>query len=165
MSTKNYPTKEQLHQLFEYRDGYLFRKIATSNSVKVGDKAGFLMKDGYIGVSVNSVGYKLHRIIFMMHHGYFPKEVDHIDNNKLNNKIENLRAVTRSQNNYNSKIKINNSSGFKNVWWSKQINKWVVELRIDGIKKSFGCYHDINVAKFVSETMRHKYYKDYARSN
>ena len=78
-----------LHELFEYVDGTLVRKVTTGSKAQAGMTAGFL--DGkYRRVGINGKEYRTHRLVFLMHHGYLPKQVDHIDNNSLNNRIENL---------------------------------------------------------------------------
>ena len=67
----------------------------------------------------------------MYHHGYFPEAVDHIDGDRFNNKIENLREATHVENHYNRKVQKNNKSGSKNVCWHKLINKWSVDLTVN----------------------------------
>ena len=98
----------------------------------------------------------------MWHNGYFPIQVDHVNNNKTDNRIENLRPATNGQNRQNTSIQKNNTSGFKGVY--KQKNKWRVRLMIEGKSKSFGLYNDIDYAKFVADVMRHKYHQEFART-
>jgi hypothetical protein len=149
-------TKELLHQLFEYRDGNLYWKNKNNKF------AGYVHHTGYFTVDINKKSYRVHRLVFMMHHGFLPQIVDHIDGNKLNNSIENLRKADSNQNNQNSRTPITNKSGIKGVNWHKVTNKWAVQLNINGKKRWFGSYFDIEVAKFVCETMRHKYHKEFA---
>jgi len=66
-------------------------------------------------------------LIFLYHHGYLPKFVDHIDGNKKNNRIENLREATKSQNAMNQKVSTRNTSGIKGVMWHKRDKKWFVQ--------------------------------------
>lgn len=153
-------TKELLHELFEYKDGDLYWKVDRGSNKVKGQKAGCLNINGYLDVKINKKSYKTHRLIFMWHHGYMASEIDHIDRNPANNKIENLRQATRGQNQQNKSIQKNNTSGFKGVY--KHENKWRVRLMVDGKSKSFGLYYDIDVAKFVAETMRHKYHGNFA---
>ena len=95
-----------------------------------------------------------------MHHGYLPNKVDH--KKGLSNTIDNLRDASDIENAQNSKIPSNNTSGYKNVRWNKRNKKWVVEIRVNYQRKYFGSYFDIEVAKFVAETMRHKYHAKFA---
>ena len=156
-------TQQLVKDLFEYRDGELYRRIGTSSNAKAGDKAGSLSGDGYLHTTINGKKYKNHRIIFMYYHGYLPEFIDHIDNNRLNNHIENLREATIAQNNRNAKTPNTNTSGVKGVSWSKAANKWLVRIHINDKEKCFGHYHDIEIAKFIAETMRNKYHGDFAR--
>jgi hypothetical protein len=167
MATQNSTlTQDQVKSLFDYKDGNLYWKNKTTNlsRVKINNIAGSPGEKGYLQIGINQKLYLAHRVIFLMHHGYMPDFVDHIDGNKENNFIENLREASRGQNRMNSKLQSNNKSTIKNVNWHKKQNKWVVQLGVEGKKLYFGAYFDLNVAKFVAETMRHKYHKQFARS-
>jgi hypothetical protein len=156
--------KEYLHQLFDYKDGELYWKIKRSNKTNVGDKAGSLGKSSsgiYYKVMIDYKSYNLHQIIFLYFFDYIPSYVDHIDKNTLNNKIENLREATCSQNMWNVGKIITNKSGYKNIHFEH--NKWVVRFRVNGEKKYFGRYEDIKLANFVAIEARNLYHKNYAR--
>ena len=157
-------TKDYLNYLFDYKNGELFWKNPISTKLKIGQKAGSKGSNNYLKVSINGKLYLNHRIIFMMHYGYFPKIVDHIDNNSLNNLIENLRLATKSQNQHNANISKNNKSGIKGIYWHKANSKWKVQFKLNGKKMYFGEYNDIDYAKFVVEAMRYKYHKEFARN-
>jgi hypothetical protein len=156
-------TQDQVKDLFEYRDGVLYRKVNTSPNARAGDKAGTLNGNGRIYTRVNSQKYLSHRIIFLMFYGYLPQFIDHIDGNPLNNRIDNLRPVTSAENNRNAKIRKNNTSGVKGVCWYKAGQKWQVQLQVDGGRKFFGYYSDIELAELVAIEARNKYHQNYAR--
>jgi hypothetical protein len=155
-------TQEFLHELFEYCDGEMYWKNHKYKKLN-GKKVGCLYNTNYIYVKIKNKHYSLHRLIFLYHYGFLPKNVDHIDCNKSNNKIENLREATRSQNQFNRQLQKNNTSGIKNVSWCKNSNKWKVQLRINNKKKSIGCYHDIKLAELVAIEARNKYHGEFAK--
>ena len=158
-------TQEYLHELFEYRDGCLYWKIQNSNRVNIGNEAGYLdEKNSRKFVRIDGKLYLVHRIIFMMHYGYFPRLVDHKDRNSLNNKIHNLRDASKGENAYNSKIPKTNTSGAKGVSWYKNQNKWHVRLKVNGKTMHFGYYNDIDYAVFVADAMRYKYHGKFANN-
>jgi hypothetical protein len=112
-------------QLFEYRkDGKLLWRAYRSSNARKGDVAGYMKSHGYMYVSVDDKRYLVHRIIFLMHHGFLPENVDHINTVRDDNRIENLRAASMSQNAHNAKLSAGNSSGFKGVSWCKKKQKW-----------------------------------------
>lgn len=155
--------QQKLNDLFEYRDGSLYWKIKPSRRVFIGDKVGSLDIYGYLRTKIEGKGYKIHRLIFLMHYGYLPKFIDHIDNNKANNRIENLREVTRSEDQHNRKLGKDNTSGHKNVAWHKNSQKWRVCIRVYPKTVHIGCFDDLELADLVAQEARHKYHKEFAR--
>ena len=141
-------TQINFNDVFVYRDGNLYWKIKPSLGVNVGDKAGTFNQYGYLQVKYKGVKRMAHRIIFMMHHGYEPMEIDHINRIKDDNRIENLREATRSLNNLNKNLQANNKSGIKGVCWHKKSNKWIVQVQ----GKYFGVYSDLEEAKKIAHT-------------
>ena len=85
-------TQERIKQLLKYKDGELvwIKKSGIGSHITVGAVAGSLKRIGYMGVCIDKSNYLTHRLIFLYHHGYLPKTVDHIDGDRLNNKINNL---------------------------------------------------------------------------
>jgi hypothetical protein len=154
--------KEKLLTDFTYRDGNLYWNVNRSR-MKVGDLAGAIDNKGYRVVSWNSKSYKVHRLIFMMFYGYVPKFIDHIDADPSNNRIENLRPTTTSQNLCNTRIRVNNTSGVKGVSWHKPTSKWQVKISIDGKDTHLGLYDSIDQAKQIADAARVKHHGDFAR--
>ena len=88
--------------LFEYRDGNLYWKAKTAPTarIKIGDKVGTLDAYGYVILRAYGVAKKVHRVIWEMFNGAIPKdmEIDHINNNRSDNRIENLQLLTYIKN-------------------------------------------------------------------
>ena len=140
-------TKEYFNELFEYKDGKIYWKI-TKGRGNVGDEVGCMNSHGYRRIKLNQKEYATHRIIFLMHHGYLPEIVDHKDNNPLNNHIENLREATGQQNNFNSRRQKNNTTGYKGVYYNKNIKKFCARSKNMGTRTYLG---DFNTAEEAYE--------------
>ena len=109
--------------------------------MKQGTEVGTVCKGGYLKTLIKRKPYRLHRIIFMMHHGYLPEFLDHIDGNPANNRIENLRPATASQNNLNRGKHKRNTSGYKGVTWVATVGRYSARIAI-GQKRLFLGYFD-----------------------
>lgn len=156
MATQNSTlTQDHVKSLFEYRDGQLYRK---SN----GKVSACKHSDGYLRSHINYKVYYNHRLIFLFHHGYMPKYIDHIDGNPANNKIENLRDVTNGQNQQNRKVNENNKSGYKNVHWSNSMKKWCVQITVNEEVKTVGFYECVDAAGSAAQDARNKLHGEYA---
>lgn len=157
-------TQEEVLRLFEYRDGVLYWKEPpkTSRKLKKSTIAGFNSTQGYKKVTFNKETYYIHQIVFLMHHGYIPEIVDHIDRNPSNNRIENLRASNKSLNACNSKLRSDNSSGHRGVAWSKVSKKWQVYLHLKNRYKHLGLFNDFELACLVADESRRLYYGEHA---
>lgn len=83
-------------------------------------------------------------------------QVDHIDNDRLNNRKSNLRLCTNQENQINVPKQKNNSSGFKGVWFDKSREKWVAEIRHNKIKVQLGRFSNYNEAcwcRYIAESL------------
>lgn len=90
-----------------------------------------------------------HRVAWAVSYGFWPEEeIDHIDRNPDNNKIENLRLATPSNNQWNKAKYKTNTSGYKGVTWSKDKGKWMARCSAFGKEKFLGYFDD---AKSASE--------------
>jgi len=139
-------TQELVNSIFEYRDGNLYFKKSISLKAREGKKAGGVTAHGYCSVGFYKTTAYVHRIIFLMHHGYIPEFIDHIDGNTLNNKIENLRPATKSTNGMNRGKQKNNTSGYKGVYFSNGRKKWIAQIKINQKMKSLGGFDNIEDA-------------------
>ena len=154
-------TQELVKELFTYRkDGNLIRRVRTSTCCRVGEVAGSRLNSGYIQMTIKSKKYLLHRLIFLYHHGYLPEVVDHIDGSRFNNRVENLRPATKSQNSSSSKRKPGKS---KYIGVYKPLNSHRYKATITVNKKSIhlGMFDTAEEARDVRREAEKKYFGDY----
>ena len=85
----------------------------------------------------------MHRLINKPSVGF---EIDHINRNKLDNRKENLRIVTRSQNQMNRVIQKNNTSGYKGITWNQKRKKWQAQIMVNYKCIILGCFVEIKYA-------------------
>lgn len=186
MTKKSIPATEYLHKILRYdpHTGGLYwrertpdmftdtghsaeRKCTTWNSRFAGKRAGNVADDGYASISVNYTILLAHRVIWKMHNGTDPSDqIDHIDGNRSNNRIENLRDVSRSDNQRNQAIMKNNTSGHHGVHYSKTEGMWRAAINTNGKKKTLGRYRCITAAiiarKIAEET--YGYHKGHGKT-
>ncbi len=120
-------TAEYLRSILHYDPdtGIFTWKVRTSNRVKVGDIAGSQDGQGYLQVRVQSRDYLAHRLAWLYIRGEWPKDqIDHINRNRSDNRIANLREVTNKQNGQNASKSRSNTSGYPGIYWYKPYSKW-----------------------------------------
>jgi len=149
-------TVDLLNHLFEYdkETGNLIWKTRPTNNVKAGDIAGSETEKGYIRIAINHKKYRAHRLVFLMHKGYLPKTLDHINGDRKDNRIENLRPATLAQNAQNRDISSRNKSGYKGVYWTKQTKKWRAEIETSGERLHLGYFDNVEEAAEVVRKAR-----------
>lgn len=147
MSRKPNPTQARLNELLEYdKDtGIITRKICNpyDRRCKPGDEAGYICNTHeYIKIRVDTEQYYAHILAYIMVEGNFPEgmEIDHINGIRMDNKWNNLRLVTRSQNMINRPIFKNNSSGCPGVDYHEASGKWQCRVQKEG--KRIGKLYD-----------------------
>lgn len=149
---------ENVHDLFRYEreSGKLFWKkrgleyfatgprqanaVATWNSRHAGTEITSRDAKGYIHTRVFGKPAKAHRIIWLLVRGRWPDQIDHINGDKSDNRIENLRDVTNQQNQRNTRRPSDNTSGVVGVMWNKKCQKWRAVISVDGRKKHLGLF-------------------------
>lgn len=156
--------QKYLNELFDYKEGELYWKVRKSQRSKIGSKCGYVASDGYMTTTINGKSYKNHRIIYMMFNGFLPEYIDHINGNLLDNRIENLRPATVTQNQYNQSKRKDNTSGVKGVTWSKLHKKWIARLNANKKTIHVGLFDDINEADKSLQEARKLYHGEFARN-
>lgn len=158
------PSQKKLQELFHYKDGELYWKERIKSDIDISKPAGNLLKDGYRAIQIEGKRYKAHRLIWKYHYGKDPKEfIDHIDGNRSNNNMENLREATRQQNNFNKSTHKNNELGIKGV--RKDGNKYRALIMINGKSKYLGVFNTIEEARLVREEAENKLFKEFSVLN
>ena len=120
-----------------------------------GEVAGHINKQGYVIVKIGRAAFKAHRIIYCLVTGEQPEIIDHINQNKKDNRWCNLRNVSFRVNLCNNSRKIANT-GFKSVHKSPY-GKYIVQLAVKGKYTYFGSYEDLELADLVAREARIKY--------
>jgi len=158
-------TQQAVKDCFEYRDGYLYWKgVSHPNKQYLLDKpAGSIHKTGYRHITWRGKIHKSHRLIFMLHYGYLPPEVDHINGDRADNRIENLRPATRSENQCNRPALASNTSGYPGVSWNKKSNAWIVRVMKNGKTVVQKYFKDLELAGLVASEARALYHGSYAK--
>ena len=155
-------TQDYLKSILWYdpETGFLFwmAKTSSKSSVCIGDRAGSIDHNGYVVIGINGNLYKAHRIIWMMCYGYLPpNQIDHQDHNPSNNRLENIRAVTRQENQRNAQLRTDNKSGIIGVYWHKQNLKWQAQIKIDGKTRYLGIFDHLFLAACARKSAEIKY--------
>lgn len=112
---------------------------------------------GYMGGTILGISFKAHRIIWAMHHRQWPYLIDHVDGNRQNNKIKNLRTVSDLENGQNCKRSKRNKSGVTGVCWIKKTNRWIVQIHVNGKNKRIGDFKDKQAAITARENANIEY--------
>nr|DAF78407.1 MAG TPA: homing endonuclease [Caudoviricetes sp.] len=124
--------KSMLLDKFSINNGVLVWSKSDCTRIKKGDVAGTKRKNGYIYVNVDGKITAAHRIVWEMHNGTIPDGmyIDHINHIRDDNRIENLRLVTKIDNAWNMTKKKNNKSGVTGVSWDRRSKKWRAQITL-----------------------------------
>lgn len=137
---------EEVNDKLKYENGNLIWREARGSAAK-GSIAGSKATHGYLSVGINGKNHYVHRIVWLLHHGYLPEnEIDHINRNKADNRIENLREVSTQCNRRNYGTCKKNTSGVKGISWHKDAKKWMPGITINKRGYNLGLYKDFNEA-------------------
>lgn len=144
------------------------------------DKAWAVRNGRYAGrmalTASTAKGYKIgrvdgehiyaHRAIWALCHGEWPSgEIDHINGNPADNRLENLRVVSTVINARNKRMPDNNTSGRVGVYWNREISKWVASITLNKKTKALGCFADFDEACAVreAEERKHGFHENHGR--
>jgi hypothetical protein len=174
---KSLPSQEYLQECFEYNadTGELFWKTRPRHHFKNshamntfnGKYAGNIISTishGYYVVGINAISYQVHRIIWKLVTGNDPKEfIDHKDNNRMNNAIENLREASTLENPRNAIVSKNNKLGVKGVHFRKDCNKYRAIIDYNHKVYHLGYFNTIEEASLAYQEASLKYHGEFGK--
>ena len=135
-------TQIELQSIINYNEntGLFIWSVDRSKGTKAGALAGTLVK-GYILISIKKKKYSAHRLAWLYMYGEFPKDqLDHINHDRADNRIDNLREVSNHDNRKNMGLDSRNTSGTTGVFWRKDRNRWSARIGVDGEFLSLGSF-------------------------
>ena len=167
MAKRDLPTPEELRQLLRYEPetGNLFwlerpealfqngkqtakHNCRAWNAKLAGKEAMTTTNKGYHQGTIFKRMIKAHRAIWAIHYGHWPRgEIDHIDGDTKNNKIDNLREVSRTENMRNVSRRRDNSSGATGVYWDVRGQYWYAQIKVAGKAIHLGQFDDMGDAR------------------
>jgi len=156
----NYP-ESAVADLFYVKDNILYWNV-DRHSRRLKDKPAGSENSGYLQVRVKNRLYMNHRIIWLLHYGYLPKIIDHINRKPLDNRIENMRLATKSDNQCNQKVRSDNTTGAKGVCYFKRVGKWVAYINRHNKRTNLGYFGSIAEAKIAVENAREQLHGSFA---
>ncbi len=161
-------TQKRLHEILRYdpETGDWIWLISINAKVSEGDAAGTITVHGYRIITLAGVKYRAARLAFLYMTGAWPeKEVDHINRCKLDDRWDNLRDVSRSENQLNRDVQINNSSGVRGVHWDTRSGKWAAQVKKDNAVYFIGYFDTLEEASVARDLAATELHGDFAVLN
>lgn len=159
-------TRETVRNLLDYRNGQLFHRARGGNTWQdkrfnnkyAGKSIGTEHKrTGYLVHSIMGKQYGVHQLVWLYHNESLPKSIDHFDQDKKNNRIENLRESNHHHNGKNRRTGKNNKSGIIGVFYCKSRCKYKAQIKVNGKSISIGYFDLIDDAKAARKEAEIKY--------
>ncbi|WP_369913930.1 HNH endonuclease [Xanthomonas sp. NCPPB 3005] len=156
------PPIKRLRELFEYdaNTGGLAWRVRRG-PVRIGSAAGSLHRSGYYRVIVDGIRVAAHRVAWALHHNQWPADqIDHINGNKVDNRIINLREATNLENNQNRAANVGSVSKYVGVVWHKGAGKWQAQIGYNGKRRYLGMFrteHEAHDAYCAAKRELHKF--------
>lgn len=154
--------KERILELFEVdlERGLLINRKSRGRAKK-GKEAGYNNSEGYRVVRIDYEDYYTHRILWLLKHGTWPDQVDHVNGIKGDNRIENLREASNSDNSCNKPAPNTNTSGFKGVSFHPHSGLWFAYACKDKVRVSAGYHKTAEAAGEAAKKLRESLHKQF----
>lgn len=138
--------------------GHLRWRVTRGGNAQAGSRAGSLHSRGYVHIEIDGRQHKAHRLVWLAAHGSCPKaHLDHINGDKADNRLSNLREATKHQNGTNrSGPNKQSTSGVRGVSWHRTRRKWAAYVTDHGRAFSLGLFTDKEEAILAVESERAK---------
>jgi hypothetical protein len=159
-SQKLLPLIEELKELFQYdqETGWLIRKIGMGSRARAGERAGYSRCKGYRKIQIQGRQLFEHRVIWAIMHGSWPiNQIDHVNGDKGDNRLENLREATQEQNLANRRVRKDSLTGMKGIRWNVKRQKWEAIIQ--------SCGKQIYLGRFETPEEAHAAYCDAAEKH
>lgn len=156
-------TQKELHAMFAYipETGKMIHLHTVQGGKQAGQEAGSPHNAGYLQICIRRKKYLIHRLIWLYVHGNWPTQIDHINGKRSDNRLENLRECTYSQNHGNRGMATNNTTGKKGVFLDKRDNVWFVYIA----KEYKGRYKTKEEASDAYDRFAEEHYGEFALTN
>jgi len=147
---------------YDHATGNLIWRKKVAKKITPGDVAGHRDPvNGYVLIGVNYQLYRAHHLVWFWHHGEWAKQLDHKNTNKMDNRIENLREATSSQNGANQRLNVRNTSGVKGVHFRH--GHPYATIRVEGRTIWLGDFNTVAEAAEAYRLAAIKYFGEFAR--
>jgi len=144
---------------------FIWTKGKQGRSV-AGSRAGGVSGMGYRMICFLGDKYLEHRLAWLNFYGEWPDEtIDHINRNRVDNRIVNLRQATQQQQCWNQSLSKANKSGYRGVSWNVPTNNWQVSIAINGKSKQVGRYINLELAALAYDAAARDAFGEYANLN
>lgn len=153
----NSVSHERLLELLSYNPetGLFTWRESRTNGIRENSLAGSKHNSGYITISVDGVPYQAHRLAWFYIYAEWPiGELDHINRERADNRVSNLRNISKAGNQYNIGLPKHNRSGCLNVFWNAPTGKWKVHMKVLGKNYFGGSFECKLAANIVAANMR-----------
>lgn len=146
--------------------GVLSWIVVPSNNVQAASRAGAVLKIGYRKIVMNNYQMYAHHVAWYMHHGKWPEsQIDHVNGDRDDNRILNLRLATQAQQNFNTKLPCSNTSGHKGVARCSKTNRWRAYIVLNRKQKFLGNYDNFGSAVAARKAAEVEICGEFARIN
>jgi hypothetical protein len=152
-------THSELYRLYDYNpETGVFTRLFPDGRNNNKKPVGSFDKDGYVKIGINKKTYQAHRLAWFYVHGTWPKDqIDHINGDKQDNRIDNLRVVTGAENSRNQPSRCVGKCHVPGVLWLKRDQVWIAQIKVNKKMIHLGRFKDVDDAIAARQSANKKY--------